>query len=51
MYTYIHTKMQGTEKKKQQFPLIFTMADDLISSFKNVKALMEFKGKYFSGDR
>ena len=43
-------KMQSAGEK-QQFPPTNTMVDDLISSFKNIKALMEFKGKYFSGDR
>lgn len=44
------TKMQITGEK-QQFIWTDKMVDDLSRSLENVKALLEFKGKYFDGDR
>ena len=43
-------KMLSTGEK-QQFTWISKMVDDLIRSLENFKAFMEFKGKYFDGDR
>ena len=37
--------------EKQQFTCTHKMMDDLICSVENFKALIEFKGKYFDGDR
>ena len=43
-------KMLSTGEK-QQFTWISKIVDDLIRSLENFKAFMEFKGKYFDGDR
>ena len=43
-------KLQNTGIK-QQFAWTNKMADDLIIRLDTFKALMEFKGKYFDGDR
>ena len=43
-------KMQSAGEK-QQLTWTKNMVDDLISCFENFKASMEFKAKYFNGDR
>ena len=43
-------KMQITGEK-QQFIWTNKMVDDLSRSLENVKALLEFEGKYFDRDR